>query len=184
MEANLELQRLNNVDGLTGLSNRRYFDEVIDAEWKRCTRAQTSVALLMIDVDNFKQYNDTYGHMAGDEVLKKVSNAVRKSCERATDVAARFGGEEFAVVLPSTDLAGAVHLAEKVRQSIAALALVHSGSTTGAHLSVSIGVASAVPQRGDSYADVIKTADQALYEAKRSGRNRVVMKSLVDAAKA
>jgi len=176
MEANLELQRLNNVDGLTGLSNRRYFNEFLEAEWKRSKRAETAVALLMIDVDNFKQYNDTYGHLAGDEVLKKVADAIRKACERTTDVAARFGGEEFAIILPVTDLPGAVHLGERVRKDIEALALVHSGSTTGGSVTVSVGGACAVPEPEGRYEHLIDDADKALYDAKRGGRNRVVMK--------
>jgi two-component system chemotaxis family response regulator WspR len=176
MEANLELQRLNNVDGLTGLSNRRYFDEFMAAEWKRSSRSGTALALLMIDVDNFKQYNDTYGHLAGDEVLKTVADAVRKASERSTDIAARFGGEEFVIILPSTDLAGALHLGEKVRRDIEGLALPHRGSTTGGYITVSIGAASALPQRDDGHMRVIDDADQALYDAKRGGRNCVVAK--------
>jgi two-component system chemotaxis family response regulator WspR len=102
------LQRLNNVDGLTGVSNRKHFNDYIEAEWKRAEREQSWLSVLMVDVDDFKRYNDTYGHLAGDEALRKVAEATRKSAERPADLAARFGGEEFVVVLPATPVAGAL----------------------------------------------------------------------------
>ncbi len=172
-EANLELQRLNTIDGLTGVSNRRHFNEYMDAEWKRAIRAQTPLALLMIDVDNFKQYNDTYGHLAGDEVLKKIAQTAQNVCERSTDVAARFGGEEFAMILPAIEHEGTLHVGEMVRRNVEALGLPHSGSTTGKFVTVSIGCASVIPQNEMPFSHLIETADQALYEAKRAGRNRV-----------
>ena len=176
MEANLELQRLNQVDGLTGLSNRRYFDEYLDAEWRRATRTETPIALLMIDVDCFKAYNDTYGHLGGDEALRKVADAVAENCKRPADAAARYGGEEFALILPQTDAAGVLALGQSVCRTIAALEIPHSGSTVGEHLTISSGATSVVPGRaGSMMAALIETADRALYEAKRMGKNRAVL---------
>jgi two-component system, chemotaxis family, response regulator WspR len=174
MEANLELQRLNNVDALTGVSNRKHFNEYIEAEWKRAVREQTSLSVLMVDVDDFKRYNDTYGHLAGDEVLRKVAETTRKSFARATDLAARFGGEEFIIILPATPLDGAQSVGQRVRRSVENLRIPHSASTVGEFLTISAGGASTVPQRGDSFLVLIETADVALYQAKRSGKNRVV----------
>lgn len=175
VEINIELQRLTNVDGLTGLSNRRYFNEYIAGQWKLAIREQSPFSLLMIDVDNFKRYNDTYGHLAGDEVLKSVAGAMQKSFLRPTDLAARFGGEEFVVILPATPSAGVQSLGEKVRGNVEALHIAHSGSTVGAHLTISVGGASTIPKKEDSFLALIATADAALYEAKESGKNRVVI---------
>jgi two-component system, chemotaxis family, response regulator WspR len=172
MKANLELQRLNMVDGLTGLSNRRYFDEYLDAEWKRAVRTQTAIALLMIDVDCFKAYNDAYGHVGGDDVLRKVADTVAESCQRPADAAARYGGEEFAMILPDTDASGALALGQTVSRAIEALEIPHSGSPIGAYVTVSSGAASVVPHGAIPMAGLIDTADKALYEAKRAGKNR------------
>jgi len=177
LETNLELQRLTNSDGLTGLSNRRYFDEYLGAEWRRAQREQTQLAMLMIDVDAFKAYNDTYGHVAGDEVLRRVSTVIRDNCARAADLPARFGGEEFAMVLPATSPGGVRLLAEKVRRAVQALAIAHSGSPTSDCVTVSIGGAVLVPQPGDPSDRLVETADAGLYQAKRNGRNQVVMMS-------
>jgi two-component system, chemotaxis family, response regulator WspR len=174
IEANIELQRLNNVDGLTGASNRKHFNEYIEIEWKRAARDQTSLGVLMIDVDDFKKFNDTYGHLVGDEALIKVAEAARKVSGRPADLTARFGGEEFVIVLPGTDLAGAQTVGEKVRQTVEDLQVPHAASSAGGFLTVSIGGASIIPRRGDSFVALIETADVALYQAKRSGRNRVV----------
>lgn len=137
---NIELQRLNNMDGLTGLSNRRYLDEYLATEWKRTLREQSALSVVMIDVDDFKRYNDTYGHLDGDEVLKKVAQVIRGSVERPADLAARFGGEEFIVVLPSTALIGAQHVAESMRQRLAALNIPHKAATAAAHVTISAGL--------------------------------------------
>jgi two-component system, chemotaxis family, response regulator WspR len=174
LEANIELQRLNNVDALTGASNRKHFNEYIEIEWKRATREQSPLAVLMVDVDDFKKFNDTYGHLAGDEALRKVAEAARKTSGRPADLTARFGGEEFVIVLPRTNLAGASALGEKVRQGVEDLRVAHGASSVGAYLTVSVGGAAIVPRRGDSYIALIETADVALYQAKRSGKNRVV----------
>lgn len=174
METIIELQQLTNVDGLTELSNRRYFNEYMDTQWKRAAREQSSLSVLMIDIDAFKRYNDTYGHLAGDEALKKVAETIQARVARSTDLAARFGGEEFSLILPATPLSGAHYLAEKLRRSVEDLGIPHNASTLAKCITVSVGAASTIPQRGDSFPSLIETADKALYEAKRAGKNRVV----------
>jgi two-component system chemotaxis family response regulator WspR len=174
MEANLELQRLTKVDGLTGLSNRRYFDEYLQAEWSRSMRSQQALAVLMIDVDEFKRYNDRYGHLAGDEVLKLVAATIQRHCRRSSDLAARFGGEEFVVVLPDASLEQTVHLSERLCRGIEALALPHLASTVSTHVTASIGAALTIPAQGGSPLQLVDLADRALYKAKAAGRNRAV----------
>jgi two-component system chemotaxis family response regulator WspR len=175
LETNLELQRLTNMDGLTGLSNRRYFDEYLSIEWRRAARDQVGLGLLMIDVDNFKPYNDTYGHVAGDEVLRRVANSIKACCARASDLAARFGGEEFAMVLPGTSPVGLRLLGERVRMMVEALSLPHSGSATGPVITVSIGGATLLAKAGESATQLVEAADLALYSAKRNGRNCAII---------
>lgn len=173
LEANLELRKLTQSDGLTGLSNRRYLDEYLNAEWRRGMRAQTEVSMLMIDVDNFKPYNDTYGHVAGDEVLKTIAATVEGCLGRPGDLAARFGGEEFAVVLPGTSAGGTRLLAEKIRLEVEALRIPHAGSPSGQHVTISVGCATHVPAPDAPMTSLIEAADLALYRAKRDGKNRV-----------
>jgi two-component system chemotaxis family response regulator WspR len=175
MEANLELQRLMNVDGLTGLNNRRRFDEYAHSEWRRAAREHEEFSLLVADVDDFKRYNDTYGHVAGDTVLKQVAAAIRTSCARPGDLAARFGGEEFAVILPGTGLAGAQHVGETIRRAVEELQIPHSAATTGSQVSLSIGGIAIKPQHQQSLLEAIVSADKALYEAKHQGKNRVLV---------
>jgi two-component system chemotaxis family response regulator WspR len=174
LEINIELERLTNVDGLTGLSNRRYYNEHLATQWKLAIREQNPLSVLMIDVDDFKRYNDTYGHLKGDEVLKGIAEAMQKSFRRPTDLAARFGGEEFVAVLPGTPLAALQTLGETLLRNVADLKIPHRAATVGGQVTVSVGGASVVPQREDSFLQLIETADQALYEAKRAGKNRVV----------
>ena len=174
IEANIELQRLNNVDALTGASNRKHFDEYISTEWRRAAREQAHLGVLMIDVDDFKSYNDTYGHLAGDEVLRKIAQTARDILGRPADLTARFGGEEFVIVLPGTPLDGAQFVAENVRKGVEDLQILHTGSKVNGCVTVSIGAASTVPRRNGSYVSLIETADVALYQAKRNGKNRVV----------
>jgi two-component system chemotaxis family response regulator WspR len=174
MEANLALQRLTNVDGLTGLGNRRCFNEFIQAEWKRSMRTQTALSVLMIDVDHFKLYNDAYGHLAGDEVLKKIAQTLTESCRRATDFPARFGGEEFVVVLPATSHTEVRHFGERLCRAVEALCIPHCASLAGKVVTVSIGGATIVPRSEVSVFQLIEAADMALYEAKKTGRNGVV----------
>lgn len=175
LETNFQLQRLTNLDGLTGLSNRRHFDQYMDSEWKRSIRTQVHISILMIDVDHFKSYNDTRGHLAGDEVLKTVANTIQSSCRRSTDTAARFGGEEFAVILTALSVANSQKVGEKLLRDIEDLKLSHGNSSTSPYVTVSIGGASTIPQLGESFLLLIDTADKALYEAKRTGRNQLIM---------
>ncbi|MEO8160658.1 MAG: diguanylate cyclase [Arenimonas sp.] len=178
LEMNRALQRLSHVDGLTGLSNRRYLDEYLGIEWKRAARELNDFSVLMIDVDNFKKFNDSYGHMAGDEVLKQVGNAVRQALHRPADLAARFGGEEFVVVLPGTALAGAQVLAERICKRVESLGVAHEASGAGKVVTVSIGGAATMPVRGAQPTDLLVAADAALYQAKHEGKNRALLREL------
>ena len=175
LDTNLVLQRLMNSDGLTGLSNRRHFDEYLELEWRRALREQSQISLLMIDVDYFKAFNDNFGHLEGDEALRKVSSAIRESCGRSSDLPARYGGEEFALVLPTTSPGGARLLAEKLRQTVAGLNIPHIFPAPGASLTISIGLATLIPQAGSSSRQLIMEADKGLYSAKNNGRNQVVV---------
>ncbi len=167
-----ELRDLASTDALTRLANRRQFDETLATEWRRATRRRTPVSLALIDVDFFKLYNDSLGHLAGDQCLRKVAASVRSSLKRPGDFAARFGGEEFAIVIPETDFSGAKQVAERVRETVFALAEPHPQSDLRV-VTVSIGVATVVPDKDMVVSVLIRRADEALYEAKRSGRNRV-----------
>lgn len=173
LDTNLVLQRLMHSDGLTGLSNRRHFDEYLELEWRRAMRDQTQLSLLMIDVDYFKAYNDNFGHLEGDEALRKVATAIREACSRPSDLPARYGGEEFALVLPGTSPGGARLMAEKLRQSVLALKIPHGIPDGGESLTVSIGVSTLTPQQGGDCRQLISAADKGLYIAKHNGRNRV-----------
>jgi len=169
---NAELQRLSCLDGLTGIGNRRRFDEYLEGEWLRAARNGRALSLIMIDIDHFKAYNDNYGHQGGDECLRKVARTLDAGLKRPADVAARYGGEEFAIVMPDTDLEGAASIAEQLRASVDLLGLPHASSKTSDHVTISLGVSSAIPGAGRDAASLIKMADAALYEAKESGRNR------------
>lgn len=173
LELNETLRRLSDVDGLTGLNNRRYLDSYLDAEWRRALREASDFSVLMVDVDNFKSYNDYYGHLAGDEILREIAAVLRQTVQRPADLSARYGGEEFTVVLPSTAASGALRIAEQVCAAVRAAALPHRAASSG-QVTVSIGVATASPPVGESYAALLRAADLALYEAKRSGKDRAV----------
>lgn len=172
---NEELHQLSLSDGLTGIGNRRSLDEVIEREWKRAVREQSKLAMLMIDIDYFKLFNDTYGHLAGDECLKKVAATITGIIKRSMDFAGRYGGEEFAVILPTTDEQGAMAVGEKIRAAIEAASIPHQRSYLGGIVTVSIGVAVMVPNSTTEPVLLVDAADQALYTAKSSGRNRVVL---------
>ncbi|MBN2194452.1 MAG: diguanylate cyclase [Polyangiaceae bacterium] len=168
------LAALTATDGLTGIANRRHLDATLAREWRRCMRRGSSLGVVMLDVDFFKRYNDRYGHAAGDDCLRAVAHAVSGSVLRAGDLTARFGGEEFAAVLPDTDLPGTVTVAERIRQAVAALALPHEGSEAATTVTVSAGAASVVPGATEGgVEDLVQAADGALYAAKQAGRNRV-----------
>ncbi|WP_332878700.1 diguanylate cyclase [Massilia sp. S19_KUP03_FR1] len=167
------LRLLALVDGLTGVANRRQFDHVLDAEWRRCGRSGQPLSLLMIDVDHFKKYNDHYGHQQGDVCLRAIAGVIKATVRRPHDLTARYGGEEFACILPDTGRHGALTKAREIEQAIRKLALAHADAPEGI-ITVSIGVASVSRQDpGDSVASLVSAADAHLYRAKREGRGRV-----------
>jgi len=173
-QAQMALQELASRDGLTGLANRRCFDEALNFEWRRAIRSSQSISLLMIDVDHFKQYNDTYGHLKGDECLKLIANAMSGVIHRAGDLMARFGGEEFVVMLPSTLIGGARTVGEKIRLTIENLKIPHENSETK-FITISVGGAAVIVSQSSDSAGLLAAADAAMYRAKRSGRNRIVL---------
>lgn len=177
-EANQNLRRLSFLDGLTGIANRRHFDEILLNEWNRAVRDAMPLSLVILDIDFFKNYNDTYGHQTGDDCLKLVAGSLSGLLKRPGDLAARYGGEEFAAILPNTDMQGAAAIAEMLRSGIEALQIPHSSSSVSAHVTVSAGVASTVPVRTDSPGNLLAAADKALYQAKQSGRNRVTLREV------
>lgn len=173
-EANQQLHRLASLDGLTQVANRRHFDESFQREWQRSMREATPLSLLMCDVDFFKNFNDLYGHLAGDSCLKRIAETISQTLKRPTDLIARYGGEEFVVLLPNTSLPGAHRLAETIRVRVRELIIPHSGSSDYGQITISIGVASGIPLQDSSCHQLIRTADLALYQAKSLGRDRVV----------
>jgi diguanylate cyclase (GGDEF)-like protein len=164
-------------DSLTGLGNRRLFEGALDIEFSRGARQSSSLSLIMLDIDYFKRYNDAYGHVAGDHCLAEVARAVKGCCHRKADLAVRYGGEEFAVLLPDTDIHGAMVIAEQIRRSVMDKNIIHSGSPSG-FVTVSLGCYSFVPTGRDSMEVFIERADAALYQAKHSGRNRSAVLSM------
>lgn len=170
--ANAELERQVALDGLTQIANRRHFDAQLQLAWRRCQREQRPLALLLLDVDDFKAYNDHYGHPAGDEVLRQVARVLAAHQRRPDDLAARYGGEEFVLLLPGADAAAGLQAAEQLLEGLRALALPHAKARAAAIVTASLGVAAAVPRPGLSAADLLGEADAALYAAKASGRNR------------
>ncbi|MDA3878092.1 MAG: cache domain-containing protein [Halothiobacillus sp.] len=171
---NRKLEALSTTDGLTGIANRRCFDEVLATEWSRAVRMGQPLALAMLDVDWFKQYNDHYGHQAGDECLRKVASVFAANVCRTGDLVARYGGEEFVFIAPATDGDKALYMAQKVGEALQKLALVHEMSAFGC-VTISIGVAAMVPGEADAPDILVQAADAALYRAKKQGRNRVVL---------
>jgi diguanylate cyclase (GGDEF)-like protein len=172
-EANQKLHRLAMLDGLTRLANRRHFDEYLQQQWLLMMGLHQPLSLILIDVDDFKRYNDHYGHLAGDDCLKQVAQSIDGAVNRPTDLAARYGGEEFAIVLPLTSAEGAHQVAQKICTAIDALNLPHVQSSVGDRLTLSLGISCMVPQPQFFSATLISTADKALYQAKQQGRNRI-----------
>jgi len=177
--AQIALEHLATRDGLTGVSNRRSFDEKLGNEWRRERRDSLPLSLIMVDVDHFKRYNDAYGHPKGDECLRSIAGAMTEVVFRPGDMVARYGGEEFAIVLPTTDIEGAGAVARRIQQRLAALAIPHGGGVQG-RVTLSMGVASAVPGESGDRESLIAAADAALYRAKNAGRNRLVLATELD----
>jgi len=173
--ANALLDSLARTDPLTGLANRRHFDEAKELEFRRALRTGHPLSLLVCDIDAFKRYNDAYGHPAGDACLRAVAHAIQKCNARAGDLVARIGGEEFAVLLPGTTAEVATQLANRLLEAVFALAIPHRDSEVAAHVTVSIGLAQLNAENTDNFSALFEQADQALYQAKSDGRNRVVV---------
>lgn len=176
--AQVALERLAACDGLTGIANRRSFDEKLGQEWLRARREKTPIALLMLDVDHFKFFNDHYGHQAGDDCLRRIAECLAAIVCRPCDLVARYGGEEFAIVLPCIDMEGAVMVAERMREAVHRLAIPHEGSAFG-QVTVSIGVSCGMPNQDISHHALVKAADIALYQAKHAGRDRTAMELML-----
>ncbi|MGL5806440.1 MAG: diguanylate cyclase domain-containing protein [Xenococcaceae cyanobacterium] len=175
-QVNLELQKQANIDSLTKIANRRRFDEYLSQEWSRCAGEQKPLSLILCDVDFFKLYNDNYGHQAGDLCLTQVAGAMNLVVKRPTDLLTRYGGEEFAIILPFTNSEGGVKVAETIRTSIKQLKIPHAFSQVSDYVTISLGIATIIPQVNLATESLIVTADRALYEAKRLGRDRAIYK--------
>jgi two-component system chemotaxis family response regulator WspR len=174
-EANRALEKLSSLDGLTGIANRRQFDKVLTQEWNRAMRNRTSISLLMLDIDYFKLYNDTYGHQQGDACLKEVAQVLKDNEKRPADLAARYGGEEFALILPETESHGAYEIALIILEMIRERNILHRTSKVCDCLTASLGVATMTADRGSQADILVNQADRALYQSKDQGRNQVVM---------
>jgi diguanylate cyclase (GGDEF)-like protein len=172
------LQLISTMDALTGIPNRRLFDEALDREWRRCLRDESALSVVMVDLDHFKFYNDHYGHVSGDEALKLVAEALSAAIKRPGDMVARYGGEEFCAILPTTPAPGALVVAELMRQNVVRLGAEHARSPVAGHLTISCGAATMVPKRELRSSILVAAADEALYEAKRKGRNRTEINPL------
>ena len=174
-KANQQLQQLATRDGLTRIANRRRLDAWIDAEWRRLTRKQEPLSVIMCDIDYFKRYNDTYGHQAGDDCLKRIAKALSRTARRSSDLVARYGGEEFIVALPNTEISGAEMVARDIQARVSRLKIAHSDSPINAFVTLSIGIGTTIPDAERTPRHLIECADQALYDAKENGRNRIVL---------
>ena len=173
--ANQKLKSMAYLDFLTQVPNRRRFDEQLESEWHRLAREQKSLSLIMCDIDFFKLYNDTYGHLIGDDCLQQVARSIQQAVERPADLVARFGGEEFAIVLPNTNIDGAINIAKKIQNHITDLKITHESSSISAYVTLSLGIASMVPVTSHPPSILVNMADQALYQAKADGRNQIYL---------
>jgi len=176
-EANFQLAVLSETDGLTGLYNRRKFDQAFESEWLRARRSKASLTVAMFDIDQFKAFNDNYGHLAGDDCLKKVASALASCINRSGDLVARYGGEEFVVILPGITPEDAFEIIEKMRVTVAALNIPHTGNKGMAIVTISAGLVTRIPSKKDALEGLLKEADDCLYQAKEQGRNRVFLAS-------
>jgi two-component system, chemotaxis family, response regulator WspR len=166
------LERLSSSDGLTGIANRRRFDQALHLEWQRARRSQGLIGVVLLDVDYFKKYNDSHGHLQGDECLRRVAGALSSAIKRPADIVARYGGEEFVVLVPETDAAGVSHVAEQLRMAVRDLELPHGGSDVSPFVTISLGSMVVSPSTAEGELQLIEAADKALYQSKRAGRNR------------
>ncbi len=173
-----ELRRFSYSDGLTGIANRRFFEETFNQEWRRAARSSKSLSLIIGDIDYFKAYNDTYGHLQGDECLKQVAQALKSILKRPGDMVARYGGEEFMALLPDTSEKDAARIAEAKRVAVESLKIEHSQSPINATLTISLGVATTIPDKDTASKFLVAACDDALYRAKTDGRNRVKVSTL------
>jgi two-component system, cell cycle response regulator len=179
--ANQQLQKLAILDGLTGVANRRYFDLVLDKEWHRLAREKQPLSLILCDIDYFKAYNDTYGHQQGDRCLQKVAQVLQQSTRRPADLAARYGGEEFALILPQTNAPGALFLAHRIVRQLTQKALPHAQSKVSNNVTLSIGIATKIPDAKQANSTIIEIADNLLYKAKKAGRNQLAIDNWLSA---
>jgi diguanylate cyclase (GGDEF)-like protein len=177
--ANQNLQRLVMLDGLTLIANRRRFDEYLQLTWRQMMRDQQPLSLLFCDIDYFKNYNDSYGHQAGDECLKQIAQTLAQAGQRPSDLAARYGGEEFSLILPATELTGAKNVAQRLQNQIAALAIPHQASHVADRVTLSMGLVCQIPCANSNIPQFLRHADQALYQAKTHGRNQLIAKELL-----
>lgn len=169
--ANQKLEQIANIDGLTGVYNRRYFNDLLSKEWYRLCREKQPLSMIMVDIDCFKEYNDTYGHLQGDEVLKAIASTLKSSLQRSSDFVARYGGEEFVILLPNTDLQGSITICENISLKIMELAIPHRGSSASNSITISMGVHCLIPSAKINPYTLIDKSDDALYLAKKEGRN-------------
>ncbi|RME64616.1 MAG: GGDEF domain-containing protein [Caldilineae bacterium] len=170
--AKLELERTSNLDGLTGVANRRYFEETLEKEWRRCRRNHRPLGVILLDIDDFKKFNDRYGHVAGDQCLQQVARALQWIIQRAADSVARYGGEEFVYLLPESDEKALEVVAERARSAVEQLGIPHAGSRAAPIVTISLGGAVTIPSSSQKPDEMLRHADQALYQAKKEGRNR------------
>ncbi len=168
-----ELEELSYKDGLTGIANRRMFDSILEVEWGQAARSRQPLSLILLDIDYFKQYNDHYGHIQGDECLKRVAALLEQAARRPRDFFARFGGEEFVWVLPETDSAAALLVAQRCQELLRREAIPHIHSRTGGNLTISLGVGTTIPEQGSEPLAFVERVDRSLYDAKQAGRNRI-----------
>lgn len=172
-KANQRLQLISTIDEVTGIPNRRHLNNTLRREWTRCLREGKSLSLIIVDIDNFKLYNDNYGHLQGDKCLRKVAKALASELKRSSDFVGRFGGEEFAAILANTDYDNATKVAEQMRKCIEKMNIVHEKSSTVPYITISLGAATITPTFNTSFLELLSTADQKLYQAKSQGRNQV-----------